>query len=104
MHADARAFHDGMARTHTEALDSVTVVRRNHGQTRAALDVELKRAITGAGIGPLSQKLSLKTEPNSRRMSRSEPLPHSFAFGRNLLNKEYASNALDFRPSSGLIR
>jgi hypothetical protein len=26
-----------------------------------------------------------------------------YAFGRNLLDQEYASNALDFRPFSGLI-
>jgi iron complex outermembrane receptor protein len=26
-----------------------------------------------------------------------------FVFGRNLLDEEYASNALDFRPASGLI-
>ena len=26
-----------------------------------------------------------------------------FVFGRNLLDKEYASNGLDFRPFSGLI-
>src|SRR6266508_1601025 len=33
MHADARTFHDRVARTHPRSLHNVTVTRRNHALT-----------------------------------------------------------------------
>jgi len=45
MHADARAFHDGVPGTHPGLLHNVAVTRRNHALTLSVPGIELKPVV-----------------------------------------------------------